>query len=276
MRMKGAACRVLVVDADPSFGGYLRVRLGPRGYDVDCAEGVAQAVERIKNVGFDCVVVSADLPRMEARDTIPIIKTVSGSTPVIVTSQENSWELEAQVRSQAIFYYHVKCFDASELEEAVADACKSTGKSDPAERRGRGARILIVDDDRDYVDSTRRILRSRSYQVSVAYDKEKALELIETERPDLVLLDMMMETMVDGLSVCSKIKHTPALQHIPVIIVTAMEGRSNLGACCGANGAVLPSDGYLCKPVSAAELLRSVAEVLDPKAGCEHKKEEAS
>jgi len=274
--LKESLRRVLVVDADPSFGRTLRLRLGPRGYDVECVESVARAVERMSNVKFDCIVVSADLARIEARDSIPIIRTTSGGAPIIVTSERNSWELEAQVRSQTIFYYHVKCFDASELEEAVTDACRTFGRTDPAERCGREARVLIVDDDRDYVDSTRRILETRSYQVSVAYNKKRALELVETEKPDLVLLDMMMETMVDGLSVCSRIKHTRALRHIPVIIVTALQEQPELGAAGHAAEAILSSQAYLHKPVTASKLLRKVAEFLPPDAGCGQRKEKHS
>ena len=137
MQVKEILDRVLVVDADPALGRDLRLRLAPGGYDVECAESVAAAVQRISNVGFDCVVVSADLPRMEARDSIPIIRTAAGGVPIIATSHRNSWELEAQVRSQSIFYYHVRCFDLSELEEAVKDACRNTRRTD---RPGRGGR----------------------------------------------------------------------------------------------------------------------------------------
>jgi acetoin utilization protein AcuC len=94
------------------------------------------------------------------------------------------------------------------------------------------ARILIVDDDRDFVRITRGILQTHDYQVSSAADSTEALEVMHRERPDLVLLDAMLSYDIEGLDLRERMLWTPQLQDIPVIMVTSLpvvDGRDEHG-----------------------------------------------
>src|SRR5206468_1010418 len=88
------------------------------------------------------------------------------------------------------------------------------------------ARILVVDD----VEANVRLLEARLsaeyYEVLTARDGEAALRLAATERPDIILLDVMMPGL-DGFAVCRKLKEDPETRHIPVVLVTALDGRSD-------------------------------------------------
>ncbi|GAG57355.1 unnamed protein product [marine sediment metagenome] len=79
------------------------------------------------------------------------------------------------------------------------------------------AKILIIDDDPNFVEATKAILKNKSYEVVAAYDKNEGMEKINSERPDLILLDIMMEKLDDGFNICYKLKHDPELKKIPVL-----------------------------------------------------------
>ena len=122
------------------------------------------------------------------------------------------------------------------------------------------AKILVVDDDPDFVKITRTILKSQNHEVVTAANGEKALAAMRQEKPDLVLLDIMMAYILDGLDVSRAMASDPALKDIPVIMVTSLTGARAQAA--------LPSDEYipvadwLHKPIDPDELLTRVKAAL--------------
>lgn len=104
--------------------------------------------------------------------------------------------------------------------------------------------ILVVDDQTTVVRVLGRML-SEDYVVLAATSGPKALEIAEAQRPDLILLDMVMPEM-SGIEVCQKLKENPATQMIPVIFVTSMDDRHN-----EARGFKAGAADYISKPPSA-------------------------
>ncbi|MFA7692323.1 MAG: response regulator [Candidatus Hydrogenedentes bacterium] len=80
--------------------------------------------------------------------------------------------------------------------------------------------ILIVDDEPDVVEFLETTLKAENFQVLSAYDGISALDICSTEKPDLVLLDIMMP-MMSGYEVCEQIKANPLTQHIPVLFLSS-------------------------------------------------------
>jgi DNA-binding response OmpR family regulator len=110
------------------------------------------------------------------------------------------------------------------------------------------ARILVVDDDRDVAGTIERTLRRKDHQVVVAYSGVQALQLIQGQRPDLVVLDIMMPRM-DGIEVCQRIRTLPNVASVPILFLTA-KGKIEdkiVGFEAGA-------DDYLTKPFDLREL----------------------
>ena len=130
--MKPQTPIVLIVDPDPVFTGQLSVLLSRQDCDVETAEGVTQAVERLKDVDFDCVIADENLPEMKGHDAVAVLRAIAPETPIIMTASRNSLELESQIRRQDVFYYYVKSFDMHELQMAVHDAFRKVGKEDTA------------------------------------------------------------------------------------------------------------------------------------------------
>jgi len=131
-------------------------------------------------------------------------------------------------------------------------------------------KILVVDDEKDLVNFISARLRANGYNVVVAYDGMEALQKANEEKPDLMLLDVMMPAG-DGFSVCQKLKSQDETMNIPVIFLTAkiLDRDERLGLGLGA-------EYYLKKPFEAKELLDVISRVLESPQGIkeevEHKK----
>ena len=114
------------------------------------------------------------------------------------------------------------------------------------------ARILVVDDIEANVRLLEAKLSAEYYQVSVAYDGPTALSLAAAELPDVILLDVMMPGM-DGFTVCRKLKEDPATRHIPVVLVTALDGRADR-----IQGLEAGASDFLTKPIDDVMLFARV------------------
>lgn len=117
-------------------------------------------------------------------------------------------------------------------------------------------RILVVDDQEDNRLLLQHYLGSNGYSSRVAASGEEALRIVAEESPSLVLLDVMLPGM-DGFRVCTELKASPDTALIPVVLVTALDGRSDRIA-----GIEAGADEFLSKPVNREELLARVRSLL--------------
>jgi two-component system alkaline phosphatase synthesis response regulator PhoP len=117
-------------------------------------------------------------------------------------------------------------------------------------------RILIVDDDRQIVRLLRAYLEKDGYRVLVAYDGAMALQLLRSERPDLMLLDLMLPDR-DGWEVTRLVRGDPSLASIPIIMLTArVEDQDKIV------GLEMGADDYVSKPFNPREVMARVRAVL--------------
>lgn len=117
-------------------------------------------------------------------------------------------------------------------------------------------RILIADDEPNIVISVEFLLKREGYLVSVAHDGEEALAKLRSERPDLVVLDVMMPKKT-GFEVCQELRADASLKDVRVLMLTA-KGRDTEVA----KGLALGADAYMTKPFSTAELVARVKSML--------------
>ncbi|HEY3611035.1 MAG TPA: response regulator transcription factor [Pseudonocardiaceae bacterium] len=115
-------------------------------------------------------------------------------------------------------------------------------------------RILVVDDDRAVRESLRRSLQFNGYQVELAGDGHQALELVIAQRPDAMVLDVMMPRL-DGLEVCRRLRGTG--DDLPILVLTARDAVSDRVAGLDAG-----ADDYLPKPFALEELLARLRALL--------------
>ncbi len=121
-------------------------------------------------------------------------------------------------------------------------------------------RILVVDDDPGFLDITRRILEAEGYEVVCAACGEEALASMRVSRPDLVLLDIMMRGVLDGLRTAREMRGDGALRTIPILLVSSI-GESPFGGFLPKLES-LPADNLLVKPVDRSLLLAEIRRLL--------------
>jgi len=124
-------------------------------------------------------------------------------------------------------------------------------------------RLLVVDDDPDYVDGIRSILEKANYDVDVAYNPKDGFEALETGKYDLLLLDIMMGRGAEGVMMARKINKDPKLREIPVLIITGLrEQIAFLFPGQAVHPRFLPTDELMEKPVDPKLLLEKVETLL--------------
>ena len=126
-----------------------------------------------------------------------------------------------------------------------------------AEMSLRGSRVLVIDDDPDYAVIIRSILEKEGCSVFSAVTGRDGLARAETERPDLIILDVMIPD-IDGLDICRMIKGSPETSSIPVIIASSIP--ENLRVKFGVES--VPADAFLMKPLRPSELLGHIHRLL--------------
>ena len=121
----------------------------------------------------------------------------------------------------------------------------------------RKAKILLIDDDVDFVESTKTILESKPYEVIVAYNGDWGLQKAREENPDLILLDIIMP-IKDGFTAAEQLKKDPQLGKIPVLMLTGFASKVGETHLAVSQGLKLETEDYIDKPISPEELLARV------------------
>jgi DNA-binding response OmpR family regulator len=117
-------------------------------------------------------------------------------------------------------------------------------------------RILVADDEPNIVTALEFLLQRNGFEVQVARNGEEALNLIESGRPDLVLLDVMMP-LKSGYEVCKRIREQPGLSHIKVVMLSAKGRDAEV-----ARGLDVGADLYITKPFSTRDLVGKIKQLL--------------
>jgi CheY-like chemotaxis protein len=122
------------------------------------------------------------------------------------------------------------------------------------------SKIVIVDDDPDFVEATRIVLEQHGYETASAANGDTGLQVIRHEKPDLVILDVIMSTVLDGLNVSQQLQDDPEHKDIPIIMVTSIANTDY--------AALFPTDEYvhisafMTKPIRPDQLLGQIRKLL--------------
>ena len=129
------------------------------------------------------------------------------------------------------------------------------------------AKILIVDDDQDIRDSLQVFLEGQQYTVTTAADRAEGMERIKAEKPDLLILDVMMSTWQDGFEMARELKKDTQFKEMPILMLTGIKGKVGIDFKSTAGDPTwCPVDGFLDKPVELDILLAEVEKVLSQRA----------
>ena len=148
--------------------------------------------------------------------------------------------------------HHV--FSASNLTPPTSN---STG--------GFMSKILIIDDDVDIVEAIKIVLESKGHKTITAYEGEEGYKKAEAERPDLIILDVVMKTKDQGFQISYKLKNHPELSKIPILMLTSVGRETGFRFNKETDEDYLPVDDFVEKPVKPNELLSKVNKLLKHK-----------
>lgn len=125
------------------------------------------------------------------------------------------------------------------------------------------AKILIIDDDPDITEAMKVVLQAKDYKVTSAKSGEEGLKKVKTDKPDLVILDIMMEKNDTGFDVARELKNSSSTKDIPILMLTAIKEKTGLDFKKEAGDETwLPVDDYVEKPMKPEELLSKVEKLL--------------
>jgi DNA-binding response OmpR family regulator len=124
-------------------------------------------------------------------------------------------------------------------------------------------KILIVDDDKDLLIAIQAILENKNYLVVTANNKIEGWEKIRSEKPDLAILDVMMDTSHEGFDMAREIKKDEEFKDLPILMLTSISDVTGVNfRAAAADPDWLPADDYIDKPVEPEELLEQVDNLL--------------
>jgi len=129
------------------------------------------------------------------------------------------------------------------------------------------AKILVVDDDQDIRDSLQVILEGQQYAVVTAADRAEGMQKVKSEKPDLLILDVMMSTWQDGFEMARDLKKDAQFKDIPILMLTGVKDQTGIDFKSTAGDPTwCPVDGFLDKPVEPHVLLSEIEKLLAKRA----------
>jgi CheY-like chemotaxis protein len=233
--------------------------LSQAGWETTVSASSVTEVARLARAASNaCVVIDAELADMPGLKAVEILRDLCPHIKIIFTTQQNTRDLEAQLRGLGVFYYYVDSGDTTELIAAVKAAI---GPARHGKARDR-AKLLIVDDDDGFHGSIRAILESEGYDTLSAYSQREGLDMARREQPDVILLDIIMGSTTDGFEFCREAKRDPQIKHTPILGISAIEDRLGLGSSLVTDSELFPVDGYLRKPVAPEQLFAELRRLM--------------
>jgi CheY-like chemotaxis protein len=133
-----------------------------------------------------------------------------------------------------------------------------------AEEMGAKIKILIVDDDWDFIEISRFSLEAQGYEILAATRAKEGWKILEKERPDLIIMDLMMENLDSGMALSQKIKNHPQFSLIPILMLTSItrETGMDFSPRNAEDLRHLHVDDFSTKPIKSKLLLEKVAKLL--------------
>ena len=253
---------LLVVEDDRDLRQAIARLIGNGDTKMIEAESGAQALELLSTRRVDCMILDLGLPDMTGFELLEELKKREHASPpvIIYTGQELTLEQANELRSysDSIIIKGVRSEERL-LDETALFLHRVVGNLPEQKQRIiaklhqtdellESRRVLLVDDDMRNTFALGRVLSKRGVDVTKAENGQKALDLLDTQEFDLVLMDIMMPVM-DGYEAIKRIRSNPELQGLPVIALTAKAMREDRQRCLEVG-----ASDYLSKPVDVERL----------------------
>jgi DNA-binding NtrC family response regulator len=248
--------RLLMVDDEEEFLAATAQALSRRGIDVTPVNNGAKALELARRERFDVVLLDVKMPDLDGVEVFRRLQQMHPGQPTLLLTGHGTIGQAFQTTKEGLFAYITKPCDIAYLAGKIQAAHQA------GQRQGGGAmaaggpiRVLLVDDEKELLESLRPVLERRHMQVLTAADGQQALDLLADCAVDVVVLDVKMPGL-DGLEVLRRIK-----QDQPLLEVILLTGHPTLTTAV--QGVKQGARDYLVKPPdieNLTALIRKAAE----------------
>jgi len=258
--------RILIIDDDAQLVDSIQTLLETAGYKVACAYQAEKGVVLAREMHPDLIVMDILFAGPPGPNGVEVSRQLSQDselkdTPIIILSGvKKVLDMPVKLGPDSL-YMPVQAFLEKPFKpaELLSEVQRLLALADSVKKEGMG-KILVVDDDPDFVEIAAQLLGAAGYEIMTAANGAEALSTIRQNKPDLVLLDVMMSTILDGLSVAEEIQADPELRGTPVIMISSIADTEH--AALFPTDSYLPMDAWITKPIRPDDLLKKVKRYL--------------
>lgn len=239
--------KILVVDDNEEFCRNVIDILELKGYEVVSAYDGFKGLEAAKENGFDLVLMDVKMPVMDGVETYKKIKEIAPNIPVIMVTAFAVEDLLREALQQGAYGSLKKPIDFDQLLGLIKQAT------------GKGAMILIADDDENLCANMQEVLKEKGYRVEVAHDGNAAVEHVKQNNFDIMLLDLKMPVL-NGLETYLAVRDFRP--DVVAIMITGYRREMNKLA-----QQALQESAYICleKPIDMDELVSLLEQIKEQK-----------
>ena len=257
MNQKNKTIRLLLVDDEEEFLMATSQALGRRGFQVAIAPNGVTALDIVQGETFDAVVLDVKMPDIDGIEVFRKIHNKYPQIPIILLTGHSSISDAFQTSKEGIADYLSKPIEiddlARKIDRAVAEAQERNVKNNSAPQKNdiiESIRVMLVDDEVEFLDSMQKIFERRQIYTITAESGPKALEVLQNELVDIIVLDVKMPGM-DGLEVLQIVR-----KKYPGIQVILLSGHPSVESAM--RGIKLGANEYLRKPPDIDELIKTI------------------
>jgi len=230
--MKKEKLKVLLVDDEKEFVESLSERLELRNLEAEIAYDGEQALAAIKGGKHDVMVLDLRMPGIDGIEVLRRVKKTNPDVQVVILTGHGTDKEEAEAKKLGAFAYLKKPVD---IDHLIGTLHKEKLK------------VLLVDDEKEFVESLSERLELRNLEAEIAYDGEQALAAVKEGKPDFMVLDLRMPG-IDGIEVLRRVKKTNPDVQVVILTGHGTDKEEKMAKKLGAFA-------YLQKPVDVDQLV---------------------
>ncbi|UZE96077.1 hybrid sensor histidine kinase/response regulator [Alkalimarinus alittae] len=258
--------RILVADDNAHAREIFSETLKRFGCNVDTAINGTQALEKCKQNNYDLILLDWNMPDLDGLETFRQLKLISQKMPAVIMASAHAHQrVVSEARDIGIEKFLTKPIKNSILFDSVAqilvgqtdpesmlDSNTSEPLKDKISSEVQGAHILVVDDILVNREIASALLTEAGFKVSTAVNGQQALDTLEKETYDLILMDVQMPVM-DGYEATRKIRRNPEYKELPIIAMTANAMVGDKEKCIAAG-----MNDHIAKPIDLDSMLATI------------------
>lgn len=256
---------VLLVDDDKDFVDSIQRALETHGFAVKTAYDGEDGLIKAKKIKPDLIILDVMLPKKDGYSVCHDLKENDSTShiPIIMLTSlgkkgEGKTGAEIMAKGHKAEGYLEKPLEIQVLLEKALELIKKGNEVEV-----KKSKVLLIDDDPEFLAAVKTVLDEKGYEVMISYTGEDGIVQASVERPDIILLDVMLPNK-DGYAVCKELKEDEKTKSIPIVLLTSVGQKLTDPDYAKAVAVTHKADEYIEKPVEPKELLKRIRKLIGP------------